>query len=279
MAAEHAPQGANPRRRGQVASERARYDLGTEPASEPGLGALPDGYGLTFVRGWVRDPRHVVVAWDLNDADALHQADAIGWDRLCLRAIDARNRVLVQNLVGRQRGTHHLAVPSGRTVRLAMGLERFDGRFLTLARSGTLRMPPERRVLDIPPEILRIPPRLDRRLLLRADDPGRPGHRTPGRIGAGWRLRGRLIAAAAALPPDRVPPDLAEIAVAAAAAPELSGLQPIPPPSAGPAPFDDDRAVPSAESPDAREWRSGAGSSPRHWLERWSSGRPGEDGR
>lgn len=213
------PEAVPPLRRGQIASERARYEartgnaldgrLADEPAAEPDAGPdEPHVNGLTYVRGWVRDPRHIVAAWDINDAEALRQGDQVGWDRACLRALDPRNRPLVHVLVGRRFGTHHLEVPAGRTLRLAVGIERPDGYFITLARSAPVRMPPGRPLPGGALEMLRIPHDLDLRLALRGERPARPGHHAAVRLSPAWRLLRRLHVAAEALPSSDVPDDL-----------------------------------------------------------------------
>lgn len=262
-------------RRGQLASERARYQLrGEEQVLEEGLGTLPPGYGLTFVRGWVRDPRHVVATWDINEEEALRQAEAVGWDRLCVRALDSRNRVLIQILVGRRAGTHHLEAPAGQTVRLAVGLERPDGFFLTLARSGPIRMPPEEPAEPAAAEMIRVPFRLDRRVLLRGEMPARPGHRTPGRMSAAWRLFQRILVALRVLPPEKIPAELRALA----GRPEIpTGLEAAAAAAAAPVPgeehgFREGEAVTSPAG-----WMPpgpGAPAVPGHWLDRWASGPP-----
>ncbi len=266
-----------PTRRGQLASEQARYQVrGEEQVLEEGLGTLPPGYGLTFVRGWVRDPRHVVATWDINEEEALRQAEAVGWDRLCVRVLDARNRVLVQVLVGRRAGTHHLDAPAGQTIRLAVGLERMDGFFLTLARSGPIRMPPESASeAEGPAEMIRVPFRLDRRVLLRGEMPARPGHRTPGRISAAWRLFQRILVALRVLPPEKLP---AELRALAGAGEVPAGLQAAAQ-AAATTPRGDEGGLREGEAiTSPAGWMPpGPGappSLPGHWLDRWASGPP-----
>ncbi len=193
------------RHAGQVASERARYDLGPHgKVIGEGLGALPPGYDLTFVRGLIRDPNHLVAVWDINDEVALAAAESIGWDRVGLRVLDESGRVLVQELVGGRGGTYHLRVGRpGRTVRVAVGLDRTDGFFLTLARSAPVRMPADAPAGTFEPyQEIRIPARLDRRTLLRAEPPARPGQRGPRRSAPAARLHERLLLALRALPGD-----------------------------------------------------------------------------
>lgn len=193
------------RHEGQLQSERARFALSPHrKVIGEGLGTPPPGYGITLVRGLVRDPRNVVAVWDINDPAAVAQAEAIGWDRLCLRALDEGNRVLVQILVGRRGGSYHLPLPfSGLTIRLAVGIERFDGYFLTLARSAPIRVPPEAPCGQTEPyQTIRLPLHFDRRHLLAGEPPPRPGHRGPLRFSAAWRLYQRVRVALQGLQPE-----------------------------------------------------------------------------
>ncbi|MCU0223940.1 MAG: DUF4912 domain-containing protein [Acidobacteria bacterium] len=193
------------RRAGQVASERARFDLGPHgKVIGEGLGTLPPGYDLTFVRGLIRDPNHLVAVWDINDEVAIAAAESIGWDRVGLRVLDESGRVLVQELVGGRGGTYHIRVGRpGRTVRVAVGIDRPDGFFLTLARSAPVRMPADAPAGTFEPyQEIRIPARLDRRLLLRSEPPARPGQRGPRRTAPAARLHERLLLALRVLPGD-----------------------------------------------------------------------------
>ncbi len=270
------PDGLPPTRRGQIASERARYADRPDarhderaPSDKPadGLEGLPPGYGLTFVRGWMRDPRHLVAVWDVNDPRAVAQADAIGWDRACLRALDGRNRTVLQVLVGSRSGTHHLALPPGRSIRLAIGLERPDGVFLTLARSAPVRLPPGRPVGHGPVERLFVPIDLDLRRCLRGEQPARPGDRVAVRLSAGWRLLRRLEVAAESFPDADVPPDLARAVAAAPAS--------LPPPGSGDHEPADEPVVPMHEPSTSPPGWSPPPGGPRHWLDRWQSGSGG----
>jgi hypothetical protein len=169
-----------------------------------GLGALPPGYDLTFVRGLIRDPNHLVAVWDINDEVAVAAAESIGWDRVGLRVLDESGRVLVQELVGGRGGTYHIRVGRpGRTVRVAVGLDRPDGFFLTLSRSAPIRMPADAPAGTFEPyQEIRVPARLDRRYMLRAEPPARPGQRGPRRTAPAARLHERLLLALRVLPGD-----------------------------------------------------------------------------
>jgi len=193
------------RHAGQVASERARFDLGPQgKVIGERLGTLPPGYELNFVRGLIRDPNHLVAVWDINDETAIAAAESIGWDRVGLRVLDESHHVLVQVLVGARGGTHHLRVGRpGRTVRLAVGLDRPDGFFLTLARSAPVRMPADAPAGTFEPfQEIRLPARLDRRYLLRSEPPARPGQRGAGRSSPASRLHERMLMALRMLPGD-----------------------------------------------------------------------------
>jgi hypothetical protein len=193
------------RHAGQVASERARFDLGPHGrVIGERLGTLPPGYDLTFVRGLIRDPNHLVAVWDINDEIAVAAAESIGWDRVGLRVLDESGRVLVQELVGGRGGTYHVRVGRpGRTVRVAVGIDRPDGFFLTLARSAPVRMPADAPAGTFEPyQEIRVPARLDRRYLLRAEPPARPGQRGPRRAAPAARLHERLLMALRVLPGD-----------------------------------------------------------------------------
>lgn len=279
---------AKEERQGQLASEKARFEVRAEErVLEPNLGTLPPGYDLTFVRGWLRDPQHIVATWDINDPEAERQAKSIGWDRMTLRAIALNNRVMAQARVGRQAGTHHLDVPSGITIRLAVGLERTDGYFLTLARSAPLRVPPEGPASDEGVfETMRVPPQLDRRMVLRGETPAVPGNRTPGRMSAGWRLYQRIERAAQAFLPEELPPEMngmargAQAGRKAEAGADLEGAGVHAPTCASLAstPFLEERPRSEAEGiTSPAGWMPPAGveevpTSPRHWLDRWASG-------
>jgi hypothetical protein len=182
-------------------------------------------------------------------------------------------------LVGRRAGTHHLETPPGRTIRLAVGLERLDGFFLTLARSAPIHMPP-----DAPgepaatPEMVRVPSRLDRRWLLRSDNPARPGHGSTGRMGAAWRLLQRLLITVRILPPDKIPAELLATQRDAAAHPSPAMVSR--PPSGAAAEgaevstLHEGEAItsPAGWAPPGGE--SAGVSSPGHWMDRWISGAP-----
>ncbi len=195
-------------RRGQIASEAARFDLGVQQiVLEKALGAPPPGYHLTIVRGWVRAPGHLVAAWDINDEQALEQVERAGWERLCLRVLGPRDEVLAHVVLSRRSGTWHVTLPEeALSVRLVIGITQDDGFFQTLARSGSVRLPPA----DPSPELgearfLELPFELDRRRILSGELPALPGHRVgTGGTEVATRLFQRVLVAAthgdAALP-------------------------------------------------------------------------------
>ncbi|MDQ7007655.1 MAG: DUF4912 domain-containing protein [Acidobacteriota bacterium] len=187
---------------GELAVQVSRFDLGAqEKVLSEALGPPPPGYHLTIVRGWIRSPGTVVAVWDINDAKALAQVEAAGWDRFRLRVLDADDRLLAEHGPARRSGTYHISLEARpQAIRLVIGIEREDGFFQTLARSGWVRMPPppeSRR--EGPAQLAALDPDLDRRALLAAEPPPRPGH-APGdnRLGPGARLAGRLGVAARA---------------------------------------------------------------------------------
>lgn len=187
-------------RRGQLASERARFDLGEHRVVlHEELGELPPGYDLTIVRGWIRDPRHVVLVWDVNDPDMVTKAETVGWQALAIRVLDSGNAIIADVSVGKRSGTFHVALDrSGVTLRLALGIHHSDGFFETLALSGPVRVPPEAPAPDEGAyHALRLPEALDRRVLVRSEPPPRPGHRPPSRFAPQRRLAARIELAAA----------------------------------------------------------------------------------
>ncbi len=190
-----APPIAAPDRRGQLAVERSRFETGDHRSVlREELGELPPGYGLTVVRGVVRDPRHLVLAWDINDPDQVRRIDTLGWKSVEIH-VDGFDGVPVARVaVGRRAGTHHLELPeAGLVVTLALGFVHPDGFFETIARSATVRLPPEapagpaERI-----ELATVPEDLDLRELAAAEPPPRPGA-PPRRPGSpAGRLAARL---------------------------------------------------------------------------------------
>jgi len=193
-------------RRGQIASERARYQLGRErKVLAEGLGEPPPGYGLTLVAAWIRDPRHLVACWDVNDEDALAEAAREGWERLELRVFAEDGRELARATPGKRAGTWHLELPeSGVTVRVHLGFHRRDGFYHAIARSRPVRMPPEHVAAGGRAGFVRVPPGFPRRLLAAIDGPPLPGHHPggQGRLSAARRLAERLRLAVRLLPPE-----------------------------------------------------------------------------
>ena len=194
------------RRRGQIASERARYQLGRErKVLAEGLGEPPPGYGLTLVAAWIRDPRHLVACWDVNDEEALAEAEREGWESLELRVFAEGGGELARARPARRAGVWHLEVPSGGvTVRVHLGFARRDGFYHAIARSRPVRLPPERAAAGGRAGFARVPPGFPRRLLAAVDGPPLPGHHPggEGRLSAAMRLAERLRLACRLLPPD-----------------------------------------------------------------------------
>ena len=194
-------------RRGQIASERARYQLGRErKVLAEGLGEPPPGYGLTLVAAWIRDPRHLVACWDVNDEEALAEAAREGWERLELRVFAEDGRELARATPGRRAGTWHLELPeSGVTVRVHLGFHRRDGFYHAIARSRPVRMPPEYAAAGGRAGFVRVPPGFPRQFLAAVDGPPLPGHHPggQGRLSAARRLAERLRLAVRLVPPEQ----------------------------------------------------------------------------
>ncbi len=194
-------------RRGQIASERARFQLGRDrKVLAEGLGEPPPGYGLTLVAAWIRDPRHLVACWDVNDEEALAEAAREGWERLELRVFAEDGRELARATPGKRAGTWHLELPeSGVTVRVHLGFHRRDGFFHAIARSRPVRLPPERAAAGGRAGFVLVPPGFPRRLLAAVDGPPLPGHHPggEGRLSAARRLAERLRLAVRLVPPER----------------------------------------------------------------------------
>ncbi len=181
-------------RRGQIQAAKARFDLGPQQRIlSEALGELPPGYGLTHCSAWVRDPRHVIAVWDINSTDQTERGDELGWERVAVRLLDGGGNVLRQIPVARRSGIWHIAVPNaGASVRIAVGFALGDGRFETVARSHYVQLPLAEAGPDAAEETARLPAQLDRRTLLRAEPPPRPGFGTGGQESPGWRLHQRI---------------------------------------------------------------------------------------
>ncbi|RMF76466.1 MAG: DUF4912 domain-containing protein [Acidobacteria bacterium] len=194
-----------PDRRGQLAAERSRFELGGhEAVLREALGELPPGYGLTVIRGLIRDPRHLVLAWDINEPRHVERLEALGWERVEIRVTAPDGTPVTTVGVGRRAGTHHVALPeAGLTVEVALGMVHPDGFFETIARSATVRLPPDAPPGDGAAELVEVPADVDRRRLVDAEPPPRPGlpPRRPGSPAA--RLAARLGRAVRSLPGGR----------------------------------------------------------------------------
>jgi hypothetical protein len=157
------------------------------------LGELPPGYGLTHCSAWVRDPRHVIAVWDINSTEQTERGQELGWERVVLRLLDSTGNVLRQIPVARRSGIWHVLVPNpGIAVRVAVGFAHGDGRFETAARSHYVQLPPGEPGPQSAEETARLPSQLDRRTLLRAEPPPRPGFGAGGQESPGWRLHQRI---------------------------------------------------------------------------------------
>jgi hypothetical protein len=183
-------------RRGQIEAEKARFDLGPQQrVLVDALGELPPGYGLTFVRAWVRDPRYLVAVWDINAEHELTLGEERGWQTVVLRLLSDAGETLRQIPVAKRNGIWHLAVGQHEgPLRIALGFAT-EGKFETIARSNAVRMPPLEPDRELAGETLSLPPRFDRRLLVRAEPPPRPGYQRRGLESAAWRLDQRIMRA------------------------------------------------------------------------------------
>lgn len=181
-------------RRGQIQAAKARFDLGPQQRIlSEALGELPPGYGLTHCSVWVRDPRHVIAVWDINSTEQTERGQELGWERVVLRLLDSDGNVLRQIPVARRSGIWHVLVPNpGMAVRIAVGFAHGDGRFETAARSHYVQLPPGEPGPQSAEETARLPSQLDRRTLLRAEPPPRPGFGAGGQESPGWRLHQRI---------------------------------------------------------------------------------------
>ena len=282
-----------PKRRGQLVSEQARFDLGAQEAVfEKALGTPPPGYHLTIVRGWIRSPGRIVAAWDVNDDEALDQVERAGWDAFCLRVLDQDENALRHVVLGQRSGTWHIELePRALTVRLVIGIQREDGFFQTLARSGAVRLPPAEPQAEAAPEFLSLDLQLDRRDLLSGELPPIPGHQAE-EGPAGERLRQRVRIAVTHGPEslvERPAPDVAAAREAVertaqqldpskdedaqAGPPSASGAQPdgftphLPAPGRKPSPLETSLAEEHEDShpTSPRRWQGGAPSSHEVW--------------
>lgn len=192
--------------RGQIQAEKARFDLGPQRrVLSEALGELPAGYGVTFVSAWVRDPRHIVASWDVNAPHELALAEQIGWDRMQLHVHDADGNTVRQISVARRSGIWHVRIPGTTTrLRVSLGLQRPDRSFVVLARSHLLELPVAAPRVGGEVETIRLPTRLDRRTLLRAEPPPRAGYANTGHETAAWRLHQRLQMAQRLAPREQV---------------------------------------------------------------------------
>jgi hypothetical protein len=148
--------------RGPTQVEAAKYDVGSDPETadlpapetlagvDDGLAELPEGYGESSITLLPRDPQWAYAYWDVpNDQkQALRQQGGV---RLALRLYDVTDldfsRQAAHNLqqydcdeIARE---WYLPIPmSDRDYALEIGYLTADDRWLTLARSATVRVPP-----------------------------------------------------------------------------------------------------------------------------------------
>ncbi len=188
-------------RNGQLDASKARFDLGAhERVIGEALGTPPPGYGLTLVRGFVRDPRTLLAVWDINDEEAVAAIEDSGLDRLELRVLGEGGAVLRRVRPAKRGGAYQvdLAVP-GCTVWLEIGLRRDGEVYECIARSSPLRMPPEEQAVDEATESVAMREDFDRSVLSKEEISTREAQVEGGHLSPAARLRRRLAAAEAAM--------------------------------------------------------------------------------
>jgi hypothetical protein len=133
----------------QVGAETANYDPSLAGVDDS-LGNLPDGYGESRIVLMPRDPQWVYAYWDIPNE---HRAElrSQGGQQLALRIYDVSDIDIthqaphsVQEFSCDEMAREwYLPIPvSDRDYAVEIGYRTFDGRWLALARSGVVRVPP-----------------------------------------------------------------------------------------------------------------------------------------
>ncbi|AIE74834.1 MULTISPECIES: DUF4912 domain-containing protein [unclassified Synechocystis] len=141
----------------EQAVEASKFELGQDDkfgapltAVDEGLGDLPGGYGESRITLMPRDPQWAYAYWDIpkEHKDALRSQ---GGQQLALRLYDVTDldwqtsspHSVQEYLCDELAREWYLPIPvSDRDYALDIGYRTFDGRWLTLARSTPIRIPP-----------------------------------------------------------------------------------------------------------------------------------------
>jgi hypothetical protein len=148
---------AQPERMGQEVVETAKFDMGqvastssTLASVDEGLPDLPQGYGESRIVLMPRDPQWAYTYWDIS-YEAKQQLRQQGGEQLALRIYDITDiSLLVQSPHSIQEypcdelaQEWYLPIPvSDRDYVIDIGYRCADGRWLILARSAPVRIPP-----------------------------------------------------------------------------------------------------------------------------------------
>ncbi|MFZ4641480.1 MAG: DUF4912 domain-containing protein, partial [Nodosilinea sp.] len=142
----------------QSAIEAAKFNVVGHPVDsnldlstlDDGLSPLPDGYSESRIILMPRDPQWAYVYWDISNGHK-EELRRQGGERLALRLFDVTDLDLTQQAphsmqqldcdeLARQ---WYLSIPiSDRDYQVEIGYLAADGRWLVLARSNTVRVPP-----------------------------------------------------------------------------------------------------------------------------------------
>ncbi len=140
----------------QEVVEAAKFDVGQEVQSvglasvDEGLPDLPDGYGESRIVLMPRDPQWAYAYWDVPE-EARSDMRRQGGQQLALRLYDVTDidiasqapHSLLEYPCDELAREWYLPVPvSDRDYVIDIGYRAFDGRWLVLARSASVRIPP-----------------------------------------------------------------------------------------------------------------------------------------
>ncbi len=141
----------------QAEVEAAKFDVGQADRTggalatvDEGLGDLPSGYGESRIVLMPRDPQWAYVYWDIPNSHK-EQLRSQGGSRLALRLYDVtdinldyqRSHSLQQYECDELAREWYLPLPvSDRDYAVEIGYLTLDGRWLVLARSTSVRVPP-----------------------------------------------------------------------------------------------------------------------------------------
>jgi uncharacterized protein len=141
----------------QTTVEASKYDMGSQNLDmaqlatvDEGLGDLPGGYGVSRIMLLPRDPQWAYVYWDVPHEDRVRMRQ-MGGQQLALRLCDVTDinpaaqppHNLVEYPCDETAREWYMAIPvSDREYLVEIGYRTFDGRWLMLARSPQVRVPP-----------------------------------------------------------------------------------------------------------------------------------------